>query len=208
MIRPLVLAALLGLVACAESEPPDATPAEDDGAYNMIDPVRTGVVEEGTPAIGEWARSLQEEQPALTFGPTGAEPLFSLRCDDREGVLVHRHGLVETGAAGMMTLVLGAESHQLAVNPVEAPLPMLRAAVAANDPLLAAIAAHQGSLRLVVGEGPPLVLPASPMIGAFIENCAAGEVPPIGAAGAADAAAGEGAAADNASAPVAEPSAR
>src|SRR3546814_13404822 len=94
---------------------------------------------------------MQEEQPALAFGPAGAEPLFSLRCDDREGILLNRHGVVEAGTTGMMTLVLGANPHRLAVNPVEGPLPMLRAAVPANDPLLAAIPAPQGPLEQVVG---------------------------------------------------------
>src|SRR3546814_12886737 len=79
----------------------------------------------------------------------------------------------------MMTLVLGANPHRLAVNPVEGPLPMLRAAVPANDPLLAAIAAHQGPLELVVGDGPSLVLPPSPTIREFIGECASGDVSPI-----------------------------
>src|SRR3546814_20058833 len=79
----------------------------------------------------------------------------------------------------MMTLVLGANPHRLAVNPVEGPLPMLRAAVPANDPLLAAIAAHQGPLELVVGDGPSLVLPPSPTFREFIGECASGDVSPI-----------------------------
>lgn len=176
MHRLAPFAALLVLAACAESEPPDPTPADDDGAYNMIDPVTAEVTQDTAPAIGEWTRTMQEEQPALAFGPAGAEPLFSIRCDDREGILINRHGLVEAGTAGMMTLLLGAERHELAVNPVQAPLPMLRAAVAANDPLLAALRDYQGQLELVVGDGPPLVLPASPMTSDFIEACASGEV--------------------------------
>src|SRR3546814_21050842 len=79
----------------------------------------------------------------------------------------------------MMTLVLGANPHRLAVNPVEGPLPMLRAAVPAHDPLLAAIAAHQGPLELVVGDGPSLVMPPSPTNREFIGDCACGDLSPI-----------------------------
>lgn len=197
MNRLVPFAALLLLAACAESEPPDPTPADDDGAYNMIDPVTAEVTQDTAPAIGEWTRTMQEEQSALAFGPAGAEPLFSIRCDDREGILINRHGLVEAGTAGMMALILGADRHELAVNPVQAPLPMLRAAVPANDPLLTALRRHQGQLELVVGDGPPLVLPASPMIGEFIEACASGDVSPVAAADD-----GEGANMANAAAPA------
>ena len=181
MRRLAPFAALLVLAACAESEPPDPTPADDDGAYNMIDPVTAQVTPDAAPAIGEWTRTLQEEQPALAFGPTGAEPLFSLRCDDREGVLLSRHGVVEAGTAGMMTVALGDDQHRLAVNPVEGPLPMLRAAVPANDALLSAVGDYKGQIEVVVGDGPPLVLPASSMIGDFIEGCQGGDVPPAAA---------------------------
>ena len=179
MSRLLALSALLVLAACADSEPPDVAPAEDDGAYNMIDPVTAEVTPETGPAIGEWARTLREERPALVFGPTGAEPLFSLLCDDREGILLNRHGVVETGTTGMMILTLGANQHRLAVNPVDAPLPMLRAAVPANDPLAAALAEYQGPLELAVGDGPALLLPPSPMVGDFIEQCASGDISAI-----------------------------
>jgi hypothetical protein len=202
-MRPLVpLAALLVLAACAESSPPDPTPTDDAGAYNLIDPVDLAMADEGAPAIGEWTRSIQDERPALLFGPTGAEPLFSLSCDDREGVLLSRHGVVETGSAGMMTLVLGSENLQLAANPVQAPLPLLQAAVPANDPLLTRLGDYGGPLRVVVGEGPALVLPASPMIGDFIEACAGGNMALI------DTDAGTDDAADvtsNTVAPAAEP---
>lgn len=179
MPRLVAFSALLVLAACADSEPPDPTPADDDGAYNMIDPVTTQVTQDTAPAIGNWTRTMQDERPALAFGPTGAEPLFSLRCDEREGILLNRHGVVETGSAGMMTLTLGGDQHRLAVDPVAGPLPMLRATVSANDPVLDALGAQESPLELEVGDGPPLVLPPSPMIGAFISACGRGETPSL-----------------------------
>lgn len=183
MRRLLLSAALIGLAACADSESPDAMPAED-AAYNMIDPVKAGVEDEAAPAIGEWVRSLQDERPVLQFGPANTEPLFSIRCDDREGVLLLRHGTVATGATEMMTVAIGAASRQLAVAAVEGPLPLLRAAVPANDPLLARLRENAGPVGISVGDGPPLLLPPSPLIGPFVEGCATGDMPPISASGA------------------------
>lgn len=177
MFRLLPLAALVALAACADSEPPDAAPEEEGGAYNVIGPVRAEVAPDEAPAIGEWARTLQEEEPALVFGPTGAEPLASIRCEG-DGIILNRHGLVDTEGAQMMTLTLGEASSRLAVSPVQAPLPMLRAVVQSGDPLLERIAAHTGTVQLAFGDGPPLTLPPSPLIGEFVKACASGEAAP------------------------------
>lgn len=174
MLRLLPLAAFLALAACADSEPPDAAPAEEDGAYNVIGPVRADVAPDETPAIGEWTRTLQEEQPALVFGPAGAEPLASLRCDG-DGIILNRHGLVDTEGAQMLTLTLGDASSRLAVRPIQGPLPMLRATIQSGDPLLERIAAHAGTVQLAFGDGPPLTLPPSPLIGEFVKACASDE---------------------------------
>src|SRR3546814_17588843 len=95
MPRLAALSALLVLAACAESEPPDVSPAEDDGAYNMIDPVTAEVAQDAGPANGDWTRTMQAEQPAQAFGPAGAELQFSLRCDAREVIMPNRPAQAE-----------------------------------------------------------------------------------------------------------------
>ena len=66
-------------------------------------------------ALGAWRETLQDEQRVLEFGPTGAPPLFSLRCDARRGVLLQRHGLASAGDLPVMRVSVGSEARQLAV---------------------------------------------------------------------------------------------
>lgn len=172
MHRLIPFAALALLAACADSEPPDPTPAEDDGAYNLVDPVAAPIADDTQPAIGIWVESMQEEQPILQFGPANTEPLFSIRCDDREGLLLQRHGVVSRGGAEMMTLMLDGTAERLAVNPVQGPLPILRAAVSANDDVIVRLANAEAPIRIEIGDDPPVLLPTSPMIGEFIAGCA------------------------------------
>ena len=172
MSRPFVLAALLALAACADSDEAELVPIDENEGFNVVDRVNTPVVDDRELSLGEWSQGVQEEQPALLFGPTGTEPLFSLRCDDRQGLLLQRHGIVPTGAAEMMTLTLGTTSRRLAVNPVAGTVPKLRAAIPAGDELLAQLGGASVPIIVAVGDGPALNLPPSPLIGETIRGCA------------------------------------
>lgn len=181
----LPFAALALAAGCADSDPPDAMPAEGDGAYNMVDPVAAPLANEAAPAIGQWIETMQDERPALQFGPPNTEPLFSIRCDDGGGVILQRHGLVQMGTAQMMTIIMAGTAQQLAVNPVAGPLPVLRAAVPPADQLMEGLRDVGEPIRIEIGDEPPLILPASPLIGEFVVNCAtpaAGPAAPSNAA--------------------------
>lgn len=175
-MRLLPLIMLAALAACADSEAPDAVPANDNGGYNVAEEVRAPLRDETQPTIGQWIEAMQEERPALVFGPPNTEPLFSLRCDDRDGLLLNRHGIVEAGSV-MMTVAIGSASRQLAVTPVSGPLPMLRAAVPAQDQLMVELG-KSPAFRVMVGDNPELALPASPLVGQFVAGCANPDAPP------------------------------
>lgn len=170
---PLIqaLAAFGALAACADSEAPEAVPTDDGGAYNVVDRVKAPITDDAEPAIGEWIESMQDEQTVLQFGPANTEPLFSIGCDARGGILLNRHGSVASDRGEMMTVTMGADTRNLAVNPAQGPLPRLRASVPAQDELLAQLRQAQQPIRISMGDGPPLVLPASPAIGEFIQGC-------------------------------------
>jgi hypothetical protein len=196
--RPfLAAAAILALAACAKTEEASLVPPQEDGGYNMVDPVKAPLADEGELALGEWASSMQEEQPALTFGPPQTEPLFSMRCDGREGLLLQRHGVIVGPGMNMMLVELGGETGRLAVNPVEGPLPLLRAAVPPNNSLIGNLATAQDRITVRIGNGEPLVMPPSPLLGEFIRSCATRRT------SAAEEAAG-GAEASNTAAPAAD----
>jgi len=165
------LAALALLSACADSEPPEAVPTDDGGAYNVVDPVKAPITDDAAPTIGQWIQSMQDEQPVLQFGPANTEPLFSIGCDTRGGILLNRHGTVAGAEGEMMTVAIGSSTRNLAVNAAQGPIPKLRAAVPAQDELLGQLSDAEQPIRISMGDGPPLVLPAAPAIGEFIKSC-------------------------------------
>lgn len=178
------LTLLLLAAACARSEDASMGPADSNQAVQKVETVRPERNDEEL-ALGEWRETLQEEQQALEFGPAGAPPLFSLRCDTRRGILLQRHGLAPSGDLPVMLVSVGSETRRLAVTGSGGPNPMLRAALNASDQLLAILGRAATPIAIRIGDSPPLNLPHSPMIGAYIAECASGE--PSRAAGAAPA---------------------
>jgi hypothetical protein len=114
---------------------------------------------------------MQDEQQVLQFGPANTEPLFSIACDARGGILLNRHGTVASDSGAMMTVSIGSETRNLAVNAAQGPLPRMRASVPAQDEMLTQLRQAQQPIRISMGDGPPLVLPVSPAIGEFIQGC-------------------------------------
>ena len=129
------------------------------------------------PALGEWRATLQDEQRAIEFGPRGAPPLFSIVCDARRGLLLQRHGLEPAGDLPVMLVSVGSETRRLAVTGGEGPIPMLRASLNGSDTLVAALARTTTPIAIRIGDSAPLILPASPMIGAYIGECQSGALP-------------------------------
>jgi hypothetical protein len=166
-----VAAALLALAACAKSEEASLVPPQEDDGYNMVDPVTAPLAVEGELALGEWASSMQDDEPALLFGPPQTSPLFSLRCDGREGLILQRHGVIVGPGMNMMVVELGGATRRLAVNPVQGTLPLLRAAAPANTELIGELASAQDRITVRIGNGEPLVMPSSPLLGEFIRGC-------------------------------------
>lgn len=193
MTRASPILILLLLAACARSEDASMLPADGNQSARTVETVRPDRDDDEL-ALGEWRETFQDEQQALEFGPTGAPPLFSLRCDARRGILLQRHGLAPSGDLPVMLVSIGRESRRLAVTGSGGPDPMLRAAVAAGDPLTAALGRAATPIAIRIGDSVPLNLPPSPMIGAHIAQCASG---PASRGGAGDAG-GNGAATANA----------
>ena len=172
MNRTAPLLALLLLAACARSEEANLVPSDGNEARE-VETVRPERDDEEL-ALGEWRDSLQEEEAALEFGPRGASPLFSLRCEARRGVLLQRHGISPGGDLPVMLVTVGSETRRLAVTGSEGPIPMLRASLPASDQLLAILAGAESPIAIRIGDSPPLILPPSPTIGAYITRCATG----------------------------------
>lgn len=166
---PLIL---LLAAACARSE--DAAVVADQNEVQPVERVRTPEQDDDSIALGEWRQTLQEEAPALEFGPAGAPPIFSLRCDERRTVYLQRHGTPAVGDLPMMLLAIDSETRRLAVTSVGGTVPMLRASIPPSDPLIATLSGATAPITVRVGDAVALRLPPNPAIGNFLTDCASG----------------------------------
>ena len=163
---------LLMLGACARSEDASVQPAEGNGS--AVEQVRTADADEQEPALGEWRRGLQEERPALEFGPAGTAPLVTLICGERGGIVIQRAGALAPGSAPSLSVTVSRQGRQLPVTAAPGPTPMQRASIPPGDTLLQQLAGAQAPIALRFGDGTSLILPQSPLIGAFATGCAEG----------------------------------
>ncbi|MDQ4087773.1 MAG: hypothetical protein M3177_07175 [Pseudomonadota bacterium] len=172
MVRRAFPLILLLAAACARSE--DAAVVADQNEVQPVERVRAPERDDDDVALGEWRESLQDENMALEFGPAGAPPLFSLRCDTRRSVFLQRHGTLPAGDLPMMLVSIGSETRRLAVTDLGGPVPMLRASLAPSDTLLGTLTGSTSPIAIRIGDSPPLILPPSPAIGAFLSRCSSG----------------------------------
>lgn len=163
---------LLFVAACARSEDASVRPA--DGNDSAVEQVRATDVDDQEPALGEWRRALQEDRPALEFGPAGTAPLIGVVCGERGGLILQRAGAIAPGAAPTLSVTVGGQGRQLPVTPAPGAAPMQRAAIPAGDTLLAQLAGAQAPISLRFGDGTPLILPPSGEIARFVQGCASG----------------------------------
>lgn len=175
-VRAFVPVLMLLLAGCARSE--DASVVADPNELQPAERVRAPERDDADVALGEWRETLQEENAALEFGPAGAPPVFSLRCDTRRSVFLQRHGTLPAGDLPMMLISIGSETRRLAVTNVGGTVPMLRASLAPSDTLLGTLIGATTPIAIRVGDSPPLILPPSPTIGAFLSRCESGAQAP------------------------------
>jgi hypothetical protein len=174
MTRILASLALVVLAGCARSEEAAFSSIGNESG-NAVVAVRTAEGDEDELALGDWRSGLQEEQATLEFGPAGAPPEFSLRCDARRGTLLQRHGAVPAGDLPVMLVTVGSETRRFALTGAAGATPMLRATLPATDQFRPVLAAASGPITVRIGDAPPLNLPPSPLVGAYAASCANGE---------------------------------
>lgn len=189
-IAPALALALLA--GCARSEEASLIPPDSNQGYNQAGRVGTPEQDDREPAIGQWRASLQENASALEFGPMGTEPLFSMLCTGRQSVLLQRHGGAPAGPLPELRLATGNQNVALPVTAGGGTIPMLRADVPLNHPLVTALI--QGGQPLTVRLGNDTahtIIPPSPLVADYLRGCAT--APPL-ALGNASAPASNGAA--------------
>jgi len=175
MNRNALPLALILIAGCARSEEATFSSIGNESG-TAVEAVRASEGEEDEVSLGEWRAGLQEEQATLEFGPSGAPPLFSLRCDARRGTLLQRHGAAPAGDLPVMLVTVGSETRRFALISAGGAIPMLRATLPATDPFRPVLSGAAATPIIIrIGDSPPLVLPPSPTIGAYATACANGE---------------------------------
>jgi hypothetical protein len=166
---PITIAMLLA--GCARSEDASVV-ADSNGVTASVERVRAPPLDDEEMALGTWRDSLQDEYAALEFGPEGAPPVFSLRCDGRRGAFLQRHGTTATGDLPTMLVTVGSDTRRFAVTSAGGTIPMLRATLTQGDPFRQTLAGADSPIVVRIGDSPPLVLPPSDRIAVFIDGCA------------------------------------
>ena len=195
-------AAVLVLAACAKSEEASLVPPQEEG-YNMVDPVGAQLTTDNEVALGEWTAVTEEDQPALQFGPAQAGALFSMRCGDAGTVLLQRHGVLSGPGQNTMAVEVGGAVQRLPAEGVPGAIPLLRATLPAGNVIGDRFGQGQGRITVRAGEGEPLIMPVSPMIGEFVRGCSGARTAGAPAGGTNDAATANAAAPANTAAPAA-----
>jgi hypothetical protein len=165
---------LILLAACARTEDASVRPAESNDSYSAVEQVRDQAGDDREPALGEWRRALQEEQPALEFGPTGTAPLIMIVCGERGGLVLQRSGAPAPGASPTLSVTVGGQGRQLSVVSTGGATPVQRTTLAPGDLLIQQLAVATAPIALRFGDGTQLLLPHSPMIGQFAQGCSTG----------------------------------
>lgn len=169
-VAPLALA----LAACADTSQPDPTPAED-GSYDMIEPVANPVAGEPLPPKGgEWSRGSVEGREAAIFTPLAGDPILALFCDERDGIVVERRGLLPAGPYEMMDIALGNVRESFAVNQVENDGPVLRAKIPFNSEFYNRLRELEGTMSIEAGQAEPIVVPGDPLLAELVRTCTTG----------------------------------
>jgi hypothetical protein len=165
---------ILLVAACARSEEASLISSNASQGYNQVGAVGTPEADDREPAIGQWRASLQENVQVLEFGPLGTEPLFSILCTGNRTVLLQRHGGAPAGELPTMQFTKGQLTERLPVTAGAGAVPLLRSEVPLQSPLLQAIAAEGDPLQVRLGDGAPMVLPPSALIGDYLRTCETG----------------------------------
>jgi len=165
---------LILLAACARTEDASVRPAESNESYSAVERVRDEAAEDREPALGEWRRALQEERPALEFGPAGTAPLITIVCGERGGLVLQRPGAAASGTSPTLSVTVGGQGRQLPVASAGGATPMQRATLAPGDMLIQQLASATAPIALRFGDGTQLLLPQSQLIGQFAQGCSTG----------------------------------
>ena len=166
LARAFPLAIVL-LAGCARSE--DASVAVD---MNAVAPdVVRNVSADDEITSGNWRETTQGNSTALEFvGSDGAaQAQFSLRCGERGGLILQRHGVTQAGGSAALAVSVGRERRDI---PAVLEENILRSTLTGGDRLISALGSAATPIGVRAVGVAPLLLPPGPALNAFVGRCA------------------------------------
>ena len=119
---------------------------------------------------GTWSYRPESGGSSASFGPAGASPLLTLRCERPAGrVTLARAGAAESTVPLTVTTTTGARA--FSATPQAGAVPQLALALAPRDPLLDAMAFSRGRFMVEAPGLPTLYLPTWPEVARVVEDC-------------------------------------
>lgn len=180
VMRAIIIALPLALLACAKDQAPAPPPQPASAPVPVAPKPAPAPVSLGDNWIdaprsaGDWVYRRDSRGSVALFGPVGANASFLIRCDSAaRRIYLSRAGAFEGDEAGMMTIrvTTGAKSFPVRNNG-DAPA-YVAAALPVNEPHLDAIAFSRGRFLVSVKGKNDLVIPSWPEIARVIEDCRA-----------------------------------
>jgi hypothetical protein len=168
MLRPALLSAFVLLAGCARSQEAHYVQTNTTSSPALND---SQLGEEDELAIGTWQSGLQDNQMVLEFGPVGAPARFTLTCDARRNLILQLPGAAPGGDLPNMLVTVGSETRRLAVVSAGTTTAVLRATLPGNDPFMRVLTGATARIFVRIGDSQPLVMPPSPLIVSYAQQC-------------------------------------
>ena len=164
------LALSLTLASCVgpPAEPPRAAPrpAPSPASAPLPPPPASNDWTDWPAAPGDWRYAVEQGGSIARFGPAGAAPLLSVRCDTATHRIFITRSDGATGTALTIRTSFGAVQW-----PAEASTTGLVATRTSGDPALDQIAFSRGRFAVETPGAPPLVLPVWAEVTKVVEDC-------------------------------------
>jgi hypothetical protein len=162
----LLLVTAAALASCTDSGPL----AKDSGADEVDAVEALGIAKVGATA-GAWQAAGAGDTETAEFRAPNGEPLFTIGCAVRGGLLFSRHGFVARGDLGLMQLRTGGTVRRLASTTGGDVEPQVQARAPYNDQLIPALIRFAQPLEVRVEKLETLILPPSPTAGELVQRC-------------------------------------
>lgn len=171
--------ALIALAGCDKlsSDGRSNAVSRAEAEVRLDDPEAMAETADATaPAPMSWTVHHDPESPAASYGASGAQPVFALRCDRAAGQIALIRG---GGAPGGLGIAVDGADKRYETRPLRGDVTGFEARTPLDDPWLDRMSAGGARLTLSANDGQPIDIIGGPAIRRVVSACRAPKVEPI-----------------------------